>query len=241
MKTSKTLLGLALGVVATLPAFGLTDGPYTGFYPGPTSATTANLGWPKTVGSPDVATIFITVPQFNTAGGTRTLTSVSVTLFGSVGATMSVHNSGGTPVTGTVSGGGAITLFDPSNSANDLTTIFPVQNGNFSNLAVNATKSFTPSVNTATDTVTVSTGLGTWTGAGSVLLPIIGDATTGSSSNGSIDQLSIAVSGYASAAVTYNYTTAAVPEPRVYGAIGAVACLGLLGYRRIKAGQAAQA
>lgn len=242
MNTQKTILALAIAAAAAIPAFGATDGPYTGFYPGP-STTTAALGWPKTPGSPDVATIFISVPQFNTAGGTRLLTSVSVTLFGSVGATMSVHNAGGAPVTGSVSGGGAITLFDPSNPGTDLTTIFPTQTGTFLNLAVDATRNFTPSVNTATATVTVTTGLATWTGGGNVLLPLIGDATTGSNSNGSIDNLSISVDGYASASVTYNYSNVEtqVPEPRVYGAIGAVACLGLLGYRRLRARQAAQA
>lgn len=244
MNTQKTILALAIAAVAALPAFGAlgTDGPFTGFYPGPTT-TTQSLGWPKTPGEPDVATIFISVPQFNTAGGTRTLLSVDVTLFGSVQATMSVHNAGAAPVTGSVSGGGAISLFDPSNAAVTLTTVFPTQTGNFVNLAVNATRNFSPAANTDSASVNVNTGLATWTGAGNVLLPIIGDATTGSGSNGSIDQLSISVVGYASASVTYNYSTvdSQVPEPRVYGAIGAVACLGLLGYRRLRARQAAQA
>jgi hypothetical protein len=35
--------------------------------------------------------------------------------------------------------------------------------------------------------------------------------------------------------VTYRYTTAAVPEPRVYGAVGAALCLGFAALRRFRA------
>lgn len=71
-----------------------------------------------------------------------------------------------------------------------------------------------------------------FTGAGNINLPVnaIGNSS-GTGSPSLVVQASI--SGGGLARVTYNYATN-VPEPRIYGAIGAVACLGLLGYRRYR-------
>ena len=73
-------------------------------------------------------------------------------------------------------------------------------------------------------------------GAGSIVLPILNQVGYSVFGAGSSSILT-PTSGSATVTVNYNYHTG-VPEPKVYGAIGAVACLGLLGYRRFRSQQA---
>lgn len=244
MKTSKILLGLALGVVAVSPAAALTQ---SATYVYPASGTTT-LDFPTG--------LTISVAQFNTSGGTRTLTSVDIDATYSGTSQIRFENTGAGTGTVTLSGravafeiqrpGGTGTLNDPTALLSDVrslttfsfaytaydgTTDYGGTSGS-SSTAASYTK---PASNSFSDSPTKAT----FTGGGNILLPVlnqIGYAVFG----GGTSDIVTPSTGSATFTVVYNYTTA-VPEPRVYGAIGAVACLGLLGYRRLRARQAAQA
>ena len=66
---------------------------------------------------------------------------------------------------------------------------------------------------------------------GTVNLPVSTATFAGASGVG---QFAITTSDSINVQVTYTYTTTNVPEPKVYGALGAVVCLGLLGYRQYR-------
>ena len=117
----------------------------------------------------------------------------------------------------------------------------PVVTSLFSPINPGNSQTIGPSNGSNTQTLSFNTGLGVFQVA-NVIFSIAATSDNSSNIDGS-PVLTFTNSAKADASVTYSYHFAEtqVPEPRVYGAIGAVACLGLLGYRRLRARQAAQA
>ena len=234
MKTSKILLGLALGVVAASPAFAITDGPYLGAYvPDGTTYTSLNFA-PGTT---------ITTTGFSTAGG-KVLDSVSITLNGfgrTTHTAMNPEGAGANIATGVgnnrMRSSYEITLTAPGGGSVVVST--PIVTSFFDPIAPGNSQTIGPADGSNSTTLSFNSSLGVFQGA-SVIFGVT--ATSDNSSNiGGSPVLTFLNSAKADVSITYTYHLAAVPEPRVYGAIGAVACLGLLGYRRLRARQAAQA
>ncbi len=229
MNTQKTILALAVAAAVAIPAYGIPDGPYTANY--------GTIGSQQTV---DFSTT-LSVPKFNTVGGTRTLDSVSFTLSGGSAAGQSVINTGSSTATFVLTTTVSITLLDPLGGT-VVTTIPTVQNTAL-NLGAGLSRDFGTTAGSDSDLVTYTSNLGQFTGAGNVVLPLFSVTSTGAAGGGGNNTPNFTTTAFANISVTYNYSNVEtpVPEPRVYGAIGAVACLGLLGYRRLRARQAAQA
>jgi hypothetical protein len=229
MKTQKTILALAIAAVAAIPAYGIPDGPYT-----------ANYG---TIGSQQLVDFnqTLSVAKFNTQGGTRTLDSVSVTLSGGSAAGQSVVNTGSSAATFVLTTSVSITLLDFNN--NPIVTTIPVVQNTAFNLGAGLSQNFGTVAGSDSDSVSYTSNLGTFIGAGNVVLPLFSVTSTQAAGGGGNNSPTFSTTAFANVSVTYNYSNVStpVPEPRVYGAIGAVACLGLLGYRRLRARQAAQA
>jgi hypothetical protein len=226
MNSMKTLSTLALGLATAASAFALTDGPYTGNYA--SIGSLSNLDW---------SGASMSVQGFNQNLGV--LDSVTVTLFGYLSSAQSVLNLGGTTVTASVTSTATITLFTPNNLTLIVAAPTLTQSGSVAPGVPNQLN-FSPVVTTATQTVTGSTvGLANFyvNGVANIVLPVTGTAINSASGGGSLFAGAVN-NGYTTASITYNYHTAAVPEPKVYGAVGAVACLGLLGYRRYRSQKA---
>jgi hypothetical protein len=249
MKTQKTILALALAAAAAVPASALTDGPYSVSFPG--SGTT-------TLDFSNGATI--SLPKFN-VGGVSVLDNINIKISYSGNSDLQFENLG-TGI-GTVSfslravvfelqrPGGTGVLDDPNAlmqyskslspfsftyAAYDQVTDFGGTSGS------SAGSQAYSKTNGAGDDFTSNSDKTLFTGAGNIVLPIINKVGYFISGGGTSSILT-PTTGSATVTVEYTYHNAStpVPEPRVYGAIGAVACLGLLGYRRLRARQAAQA
>ena len=248
MNTSKTLLALAIAMVAASPAFALTDGPYTASFPN-SGTTTLDFANGTTV----------SIPKFNIGGGILDNINIKVAYSGNsqirfenLGAGAgSVAFAGRSVILELQRPGGTGLLNDPNALLQDSKSLlgFSFDYLGYDNTTDYAGTSGSSSSNAAYST---SNNLGddftggadktTFSGAGSVVLPLINKVGYSVFGAGTSSILT-PTTGSASVTVTYTYHLAEtqVPEPRVYGAIGAVACLGLLGYRRLRARQAAQA
>ncbi len=75
--------------------------------------------------------------------------------------------------------------------------------------------------------------LALFTGAGSISLPLTAVGDSRASGGGSTISL-FATEARGEVTVTYKYSAAAVPEPRVYGAVGALLCVGFAALRRLR-------
>ena len=233
MKNIKTLSALTLGLVTASSAFALTDGPYDVFFP------------PSGFAATDFSN-FLNVPKFNVAGGT--LTSISISLNGNILANQKAENLDPTAASLTLKTDVSLTLKRPDASTIVVTipeVLTPFAAGGFDgtiDFGGSSGTTVTAAPATSTDSATLNTvgDLALFSGAGSIALPVNGNASTSATGSGNIIS-QFSTSANAHVTVTYTYSTANVPEPKVYGAIGAVACLGLLGYRRFRNGQAAQA
>jgi len=137
------------------------------------------------------------------------------------------------PLTGNVTVTGPFTLTLP-NSA----TLVATPAINFASVTVSpgATVTLPQTGNQAT--ASGSGGVNGWTGA-TISLPI-STKVSSSIGGGGGGQLTISLQtvGLAQVDVTYDTTPCVVPEPKVYGAIGALLSLGLLGFRHYRAKKA---
>lgn len=206
-----------------------TDGPFTQSF-GLTSTTFTNT---------------FSFPKFDTAGGTKTLTSIAFTIDGNVFGNAGGESLDGAPSTITLTLEAKLTLARPGFAGNIVVDI-PTLDSTFGATAYDGTddKGGTSGF-TVTDlgaslgnssTLTGGADLALFTGAGNIDLPIIAKGQSRGDGPGNLT-LSFTTLASASVNVSYNYTSG-VPEPKVYGAIGAVACLGLLGYRRYRSQKA---
>ncbi|HTH46224.1 MAG TPA: choice-of-anchor E domain-containing protein [Candidatus Limnocylindria bacterium] len=234
MKNFQTFSALALGALTASSAFALTDGPYNVYYPSVEGVQLTSFS------------STIDIPKFNVAGGT--LTSISITLAGSIQANQKAESLDNAPASLTLTTDATLTLKRPDNTPIVIT--IPEALNHFSASIFDNTidfggtsgVTFTAAPGNSSDNQVLSgaSDLALFTGAGNVTLPISGSAGTSATGAGNIiSQFSTSANVHAT--VTYTYSTTQVPEPKVYGAIGAVACLGLLGYRRFRNGQAAKA
>lgn len=232
MNSSKTFLALAITVVAAIPASALTDGPYI------SSISLTTTGW----------NLNLSIPKFNP--GLGTLNSISYTLNGSTAGTAKYESLDGAPASISLTLSASLTLQRPDLST--IKIIIPSTTVNESSAASDGVIDFLGASGSTFSGLSGSTTSGAlslsgagdralFTGAGSIILPVVAaGSSSGSGSGNLVTQFNTAAA--ADISVTYNYNKdTGVPEPRVYGAIGAVACLGLLGYRRIRSRQAAQA
>ena len=228
----KNLIILSLGLATAASAFARpTDGPFTQSF-GLTTTTITNT---------------FVFPKFDTAGGTKTLTSIDFTLGGQVFGTAKGESQDASASVLTLTLEAKLTLARPGFSGNILISI-PTIDSTFNATAFDGVNDFdgtsgvtflSVASSTTADTQSLSGGadLALFTGAGNISLPIIAKGQSSGSGPGSFLQ-QFTTQASANASVSYNYTTSGVPEPKVYGAIGAVACLGLLGYRRYRSQQA---
>lgn len=223
----KTITTLALGLAVASAALARPTETFTSSF-GPANTTFSNN---------------LSFPKFDSTLGT--LNSITVTLYGGVTGTARGESEDGSPTTITLTLGASLTLTRP-----DTTTIvvsLPSLNQTFNATAFDnvvdyggtSGVTYTGLSANATNTVSLSgaSDISLFTGAGSISLPIIGTGNSSGSGPGNLDT-KFTTQGSATGVVTYNYSTATVPEPKVYGAIGAVACLGLLGYRRFRSQKA---
>ena len=167
------------------------------------------------------------IPQFNQPG--QTLTGVSLKITGD-GRSQITNNGlqqdtfgGNFTVTFTISG------FGGGPFGNN--TIVSVPNAL---LAPGASTPF--GTGSASGSVNVTGPLGGFAGAGTVPIALqvstTGIQLTGTGGNGGF-----LTQGQGSLEVTYTYQRTDVPEPSFYGAMGALVCFGLLGYRQYRAKQ----
>jgi hypothetical protein len=248
MNTQKTILALAIAAVAAIPAYALTDGPYTASFPN-SGTTTLDFANGTTV----------SIPKFNVSGGILDNINIKVAYSGTsqiqfenLGAGAgSVSFSGRSVILELQRPGGTGLLNDPNALLQDSRSLtgfnfdYTGYDGDTDYAGTSGGSSSSAAYtknNNPGDDFTGGADIATFSGAGSVVLPLINKVGYSVFGAGTSSILT-PTTGSASVTVTYTYHFAEtqVPEPRVYGAIGAVACLGLLGYRRLRARQAAQA
>ncbi len=181
-----------------------------------------------------------TFPKFDTTLGT--LNSIVFNLQGVETAVQKVESLDGAASVITATTSGSMTLFRPDNSL--LVVTAPTVVNAFSATAFDngidfggtSGASFTTTSATTSNFATYTGGadlaLFSVAGVGTIALPVT--ATGNAQATGAGNMItSFNTSGSTTAFVTYNFTVAAaVPETSTYGSIGAVALVGLLGYRR---------
>lgn len=169
-----------------------------------------------------------TVDKFNTLGGTLTLTGVAIKVTGA-GQSRITNNSQQTDnFTATANVAFQISGFTPAPFTHTVTVTIPS-----TSIAPATTSSFFS--NSTFGTVN-ATDLSNWAdpgGSGTVSIPL-SVTTTSSSTTGGGGNLTLQTQGQANIEVTYTYQTTDVPEPSFYGAMGALVCFGLLGYRQYR-------
>lgn len=169
-----------------------------------------------------------TVDKFNTLGGTLTLTGVSIKVTGT-GQSRITNNSLQTDnFTASANVNFQISGFTPAPFTHTVVVTIPS-----TSLTAGSTSGFFP--NTTSGTVN-ATDLGNWAdpaGSGTVSIPL-SVSTTSASTSGGGGNSALQTQGQAQIEVTYTYTTTDVPEPSFYGAMGALVCFGLLGYRQYR-------
>ncbi len=194
-----------------------------------------------TLSAPSGSTLFpwsetISVPKYNVPEHLGTLTKVTFTLTGVTTGDVQLENIGGAGPKN-YSAIGTMELQRPDTTPIVITT--PTASGTLSMAAFDGTIDFGGAsgiiIPGATDTasesavLTASGDLALFTGAGFIDLPISGDGNLNVTS-GVVGAYTAA--GTATVLVAYEY--APVPEPEVYGAVGALLCGGLIAYRRFK-------
>ena len=183
-------------------------------------------------------------PKFDPSLGT--LTSISLTLSGTATAQQDFENKSNSSATVTMTSAGTMTLKRP-NGTQLVVTIPTVINsktvGAYDHVNDSGGTSgftFDPTTVTASDLQVYSgaSDLALFTGVGNISLPFTGIGSSTAVGSASLSTGSSMI-GSASATVLYTFTAAAaVPETSTYGSIGAVAIVGLLGYRRARSSAA---
>lgn len=180
----------------------------------------------------------VSVPKYNVPASLGTLTKVTFTLTGVTTGDVLLENFTPNPITASYSAIGTMTLKRPDNSTIVITTptlsgsaALGPNDGNLGDFGGTGGTTIPGSGTTATETQVLTSGadLALFTGAGTIDLPISGDGNL-SVGTGVLGLYSAA--GTATVLVAYEY--APVPEPEVYGAVGALLCGGLIAYRRYK-------
>lgn len=202
---------------------------------------------------------FIAVPQWSNpttlaivvcpAGSTLTLNSVKLAFTGGISAKGSVHNKNTANASSVfkLDFSGPFTLSTPSiSSALTVTPNLVLAPPNIA-LAAGATTAFGPSGAGASGSLTITTvsGIADFLGTGTAKLPLTTQVVSGLGATTAVELLfptsADGVFAQAMLDVTYDYTCtpgAIIPEPKVYGLIGAALSLGVLGYRQYRSKKA---
>jgi hypothetical protein len=247
-QTSK--LAALVGVLAgTLPAFALTDSYQTYFPPVDGNQGWQTMNWAPTVGNPTLGNPSGPIPQWNPSvqhpGQGAILDSITIELIGSIQADQTL-GAGQTSITGNVETDATITvnLSGAINLVQVLPTVISptvtltgsgIQNvaGQVTNFPTASNTMDSGVVNVAGIPVLGPTIYALMQGNGNLALGSTGTSTFSVNAGGS-GLGGSATSGQFEFIVNYNYHLPSVPEPKVYGALGAVACLGLLGFRQYR-------
>lgn len=188
---------------------------------------------------------FVAVPQFNAGTGGipsgSTLNSVKLVLRADLTAVGSLHNESLVSSNlATVSFSGPFTLTAPGGNLVATPTLTTGQLG----FAPNQTRLFGPIGSSASGTNALGNSQNAaFTGAGFVNMPLataVGSSQVGTAALEILYPLAgdgVFVTAYVD--VTYDYSDGSiVPEPKVYGMIGAALSLGVLGYRQYRSKKA---
>jgi len=169
------------------------------------------------------------VPQFNIPG--ETLIGVSLKITGDARSTVTNTGAQTDIFGGTVLVNFIISGFGGGPFTEGTTVTIP-------NVSLVATATSPVASNSAFATTSVTGSLAAWVGGGT--FPVSLQATVppgGASISGGGGNLQLATEAQGTLEVTYTYQPTSVPEPSFYGAMGALVCFGLLGYRQYRAKQ----
>ena len=176
-----------------------------------------------------------TVTKFNLAGQTLTSVDFKLTMagqsqIGNTGAQSDTFN-GSTVINFT------ITKPSSGTAAGSINITVPAQVIGPGTIASPTFGPFSPGNGIATLSTSAAGDLAALTGAGGpVAIPLaVQGGITGLFGGGGNAQMH--TQAQVSLEVTYNYRPSEVPEPSFYGAMGALVCFGLLGYRQYRAKQ----
>ena len=163
----------------------------------------------------------LTVPKFDTSLGT--LTSVAIDFAGAVTSTIKFESLDAAPSTITGTASATVTLTRPDNS--QLAVVLPSNTRSAQETAYDGVLDFagtsgdvfsniSGSLTAPTVTLTSLSDLALFSGAGNILLPVIGTGASSVSGAGNVvSQITTQASGSAYVVYTYNTIPAAVPEP----------------------------
>ena len=166
-------------------------------------------------------TTSLTLPMFDISLGT--LTSVAIDFAGSVTSTIKFESLDAAPSTITGTASAAVTLTRPDMS--QLAVVLPSNTRfaqetaydgvlDFAGTSGDVFSNISGNLTAPTVTLTSVSDLALFSGAGNILLPVIGTGASSVSGAGNVvSQVTTQASGSAYVVYTYNATPAAVPEP----------------------------
>lgn len=223
---------IALAAAAALVASAAAQAATVSYGTTPASTSTLTTGLQTTN-----FTSALTLPKFNTALGT--LTSVAIDFAGAVNSTLRFESLDASPSTVTGTAAATVTLTRPDNS--QLAVVLPTNTRSAAETAFDGAIDFAGtsgdifsnvagSLTAPTVTLTSASDLALFSGAGNIVLPVIGTGSSSVTGPGNVvAQINTQASG--SAYVVYTYTAApvGVPEPASMVLLGAgLAGLGML-------------